>query len=88
MPHSARSHRRLCRRGTQLYPFASDSKVGQVSGQVSGLLSTDALPAVSRAEIVWVCLLYDDGPAPRPIEPLLIFTDVEVPVGIEVAAQV
>jgi cytochrome c peroxidase len=35
-----------------------------------------------------VCLLYDDGPTPRPIEPLLIFTDVEVPVGIEVAAQV
>ena len=35
-----------------------------------------------------VCLLYDDGPAPRRIESLLIFTDVEVPVGIEVAAQV
>ena len=31
MPHSVRSPRRLCRRGTQLYPFASDSKVGQVS---------------------------------------------------------
>ena len=36
----------------------------------------------------WVCLLYDDGPTPRRIEPLLIFTDVEVPVSIEVAAQV
>jgi hypothetical protein len=35
-----------------------------------------------------VCLLYDDGPTPRRIEPLLIFTDVEVPVGVEVAAQV
>jgi hypothetical protein len=34
-----------------------------------------------------VCLLYDDGPTPRRIEPLLIFTDVEGPVGIEVAAQ-
>jgi hypothetical protein len=38
--------------------------------------------------MIWVCLLYDDGPTPRRIEPLLIFTDVEIPVGIEIAAQV
>jgi hypothetical protein len=43
---------------------------------------------LSSPEMDWVCLLYDDGPTPRRIEPLLIFTDVEIPVGIEIAAQV
>jgi hypothetical protein len=38
--------------------------------------------------IVWVCLLYDDGPTPRRIESQLIFADVEVPVGVEVATEV
>jgi hypothetical protein len=46
------------------------------------------LHLLAGRKIIRVCLLYDDGPTPRRTEPLLIFTDVEIPVGIEIAAQV
>jgi hypothetical protein len=64
----------------EIYDYIIDSKAALIdaSEEIHNL----------KGQVNWVCLLYDDGPTPRRIEPLLIFTDVEIPVGIEVAAQV
>ena len=59
-----------------------------VSRQTANDAATAEFMKVFYTKMNRVCLLYDDGPTSRRIEPLLIFTDVEVPVGIEVAAQV
>ena len=70
-------------------PPAKQEEVLRFADELQHRAAVRMVPSRDRSrEMNWVCLLYDDGPTPRRIEPLLIFTDVEVPVGIEVAAQV
>ena len=52
-------------------------------------LCVPASPTVETARLfIWVCLLFDDGPPPCRIEPLLVFLDVKGPILIEVATEV